>query len=197
MRVVAGPGPAGQAARRGSCGCGHCRKRGGARRCPQSRAGRQSYRERPAPLRSAARSVSQIIAAARALHRERGGDRPAAHPRQGEGRCAALGSPVPIEATAGKRPGTWESERVCAAKQVTGGCVSVAELKCIRMPWGMSARTARATPQLPRTAKSRVPHGVIPALLTPRIRRFPTLLHMTRKLQAALLPACLSGCHII
>lgn len=102
-------------------------RRGGARRCPPGPRRPAKLPGEAAPLRSAARSVSQINAAARALRREGGGDRPAAHPRQEGGRCAALRSAVLIAATAGKRLGKGSG---CARRNwLLESIVSVAERK--------------------------------------------------------------------
>lgn len=126
-RVAGGPGPAGRAARRGGCGRGHCREAGRSEAVPPSpaQASKAAGRSRPPSLSSPERFPNKCRSAACASVRagsEGGGDRPAPQPRQRGGESAALRSAVLIEATAGKRLGTWESDRVCAAKQVTGGC---------------------------------------------------------------------------
>lgn len=136
-----------------------------------------------APPALSARSLSQINAAARAglgWGRQRGRRRQTvlSHPR-GRGEASVPRSdPRSLQ----RRPPAkgWEGGKVTGCAQQNGleeGVVSVAERRSIRMLGGMSAKT----PQLPRTGKSRLPHGTISALLTPRIRRFPTQLHMTRK----------------
>lgn len=78
--------------------------------------------------------------------------------------------------------GVWESDLGAQRNVLQKGVLSAGEHKSIHMPWGISAWIARATSQVPWTAKSWMPHGAIPALLTPLIRRFSTQSHMTRKL---------------
>lgn len=125
--VAGGPGPAGRAPRRGGYGRGHGKEAGSSEAVPPSpaQASKAAGRGPPPSLRSPERFPNKRRSAGLASVRagsEGSGDRPAPHPRHRGGECAALRSAVLIAATAGKSLGTWESDRLCAAKQVTGGC---------------------------------------------------------------------------
>lgn len=126
-RVVARPGPAGRAARRGGCGRGRGREAWRSKAVPPSpaqaskaaRRGRPSYTAAPERVTNKRRGEGAASVRAGSAG---GGDSPAPHPRQRGGERAALRSAVLIVPTACKRLGTCDSDRVCGAKQVTRGC---------------------------------------------------------------------------